>query len=200
MLKRISTLFMAFAFVTTASASTVGPQAVQNVIKEFNYSISVEWDQKDPAFYKASVEKLKADIAALQADGVEMSEIIDASVATIKDAKLAADMKAALNVVEAGKMSIEEAQAFVLEAARNSNNRGASWSSDVYVFVGPIIGIALVIALLAGGSGSTDGGGSAPGPGYNCGYSWVSYWGYDAWGYYGYQSDYVYSCGYGYYY
>lgn len=205
MLKRMSTLFLALAFVTSASASTVGPQAVQSVIQEFNYSISVEWDQKDPAFYKAQVEKLKSELAALQADGVPMSDIIAASVSSIKDAKLAADMKAALEVVQAGKLGIEEAQAMVFEAARNSNSRGASWSSDVYMFIGPIIGIALVLALLAGGSssdGSADGGGGydggTDGPGYNCGYNWVYYWGYDAWGYYGYQSDFVYTCGYGY--
>ncbi len=200
MLKRMSTLFLALVFVTSASASTVGPQAVQNVIQEFNYSISVEWDQKDPAFYKAQVEKLKSELAALQADGVPMSDIIAASVSSIKDAKLAADMKAALEVVQAGKLSIEEAQSMVFEAARNSNTRGASWSSDVFMYIGPIIGIALVLALLAGGSsgdGTTDGG-TNPGPGYNCGYNWVYYWGYDTWGYYGYQSDFVYTCGYGY--
>ena len=199
MLKRILTLTLALAFVTTASASTVGAHGIQSVIEEFNYSISVEWDQKDPAFYKAQVESLKSELAALQADGVPMSDIIEASVASIKDAKLAADMKAALEVVQAGKLGIEEAQSMVFEAARNSNNRGASWSSDVFVFIGPIIGIALVLALLGGGSsGGTTDGGTNPGPGYNCGYNWVYYWGYDTWGRYGYQSDFVYTCGYGY--
>lgn len=204
MLKRILTLTLALAFVTSASASSVGPAAVQSVLKEFSYATNVEWDQKDPAFYKAQVEKLKSDIVALQAQGMTMSEIISAAAGTVKDAQLAADMKAAMEVVEAGKMNMEEAQQVILQAAKNSSAQGASWSSDAFVFIGPIIGVVLVIALLAGSSSSDDsnapdGGGGvdggSDGPSYQCGYNWVSYWGYDSFGSYRYMSDYVWTCG-----
>mgnify|MGYP001072485004 CR=1 FL=1 len=203
MLKRILTLTLALAFVTTASASSVGPAAVQSVLKEFSYSTSVEWDQKDPAFYKAQVEKLKSDIVGLQAQGMSMSEIISAAAGAVKDAQLAADMKAAMEVVEAGKMNMEDAQQVILQAAKNSSAQGASWSGDAFMFVGPIIGLVLVIALLSGSSSdnsdSPDGGGGydggSDGPTYQCGYNWVSYWGYDSFGSYRYMSDYVWTCG-----
>ncbi len=203
MLKRVTTLFLALAFVTSASASTVGPAAVKNVINEFNYATSVEWDQKDPAFYKAQVEKLKSDIVALQAQGMTMSQIISAAAGTVKDAQLAADMKAAMEVVEAGKMNMEEAQQVILQAAKNSSAQGASWSSDAFISIGAVLGLVLVIALLGGSSSddsnAPDGGGGynggSDGPTYQCGYNWVSYWGYDSFGNYRYMSDYVWSCG-----
>jgi hypothetical protein len=196
MLKRLSTLFFAVVFATTATASTIGADAVRSAIQEFNYSVSVEWDQQDPAFYQAQVEKLKAELAQLKEQGVTSAQIAEAAVSGVKDAKLAQEMKEALVSIEASKLSLEEAQAMVLEAARNTNARGASWSSDVFVWIGPVIGIALVIALLAGGSSSGNGETPSNPGNYGCGYNWVHYWGYDSWGNYRYMSDYVWSCGY----
>ena len=201
MLKRMCTLFLALAFFTTASASTIGPEAVRAAVAELNFALNVQWDQQDQAFYKAQIEKFKGKIEALQAEGMTMAQIIDATSATVNDAKLAAELKQALTVIEAGNMGMEEAQRLVINAARNSGARGASWSSDVYLWIGPVIALALVIALLSGGGdgGSSDNGGGSTNPGtgptYQCGYNYLCSWSYDQWGHYGYNCDYVWSCG-----
>ena len=196
MFKRLSTLLLAFAFVTTASASTVGAHSIKAAIDEFNFAVTVEWDQQDQAFYQAQMKKFLANLNTLCAQGATTAEIIDVAVSTIKNEKLALEMKSILELIEVEKLSVEEAQAMLLEATKNSSSTGASWSSDAWVWIGPVLGIAVLLALLSGGSsnGSTT---TDPGtnPGYTCGYNYSCYWGYDSWGHYGYQCGYVYSCG-----
>lgn len=196
MFKRLSTLLLAFAFVTTASASTVGAHSIKAAIDEFNFAMTVEWDQQDQAFYQAQMKKFLANLNTLRAQGATTAEIIDVAVSTIKNEKLALEMKSILELIEVEKLSVEEAQAMLLEATKNSSSTGASWSSDAWVWIGPVLGIAVLLALLSGGSsnGSTT---TDPGtnPGYTCGYNYSCYWGYDSWGHYGYQCGYVYSCG-----
>lgn len=197
MLKRLSTLLLAFAFVTTASASTVGAHSIKAAIDEFNFAVTVEWDQQDQAFYQAQMKKFLADLNTLRAQGVTTAEIIDVAVSTVKNEKLALEMKSILELIEVEKLSGADAQAMLLEAAKNNSSTGASWSSDAWVWIGPVLGIAILIALLSGGSSSGSGTGTTNpgGPTYNCGYNYSCYWGYDSWGYYGYQCGYVYSCG-----
>lgn len=196
MLKRLSTLFLAFAFMTTASASTLGAHSIKAAIDDFNFAMTVEWDQEDQAFYQAQMKKFLADLKALRAEGITNAEIIDVAVSSIKNEKLAQEMKAILNLIEVEKLSAEDAQSMLLEAAKNSSSAGASWSSDAWVWIGPVLGIAILLAVFSGGS-SSGSGTTDPGtnPGYTCGYNYSCYWGYDTWGYYGYQCGYIYSCG-----
>ncbi len=195
MLKRLSTLLLAFAFVTTASASTVGAHSIKAAIDEFNFALTVEWDQQDQAFYQAEMKKFLANLNTLRAQGVTTAEIIDVAVSTVKNEKLALEMKSILELIEIEKLSSEEAQAMLLEATKNNSSTGASWSSDAWVWIGPVLGIAVLIALLSGGSSSGSNTNPGTGPGYTCGYNYSCYWGYDNWGYYGYQCGYIYTCG-----
>ena len=195
MFKRLSTLLLAFAFVTTASASTVGAHSIKAAIDEFNFAVTVEWDQQDQAFYQAQMKKFLANLNTLRAQGATTAEIIDVAVSTVKNEKLASEMKSILELIEVEKLSVEEAQGMLLEATKNSSSTGASWSSDAWVWIGPVLGIAILLAVLGGssnGSSTTDPGTN---PGYTCGYNYSCYWGYDSWGHYGYQCGFVYSCG-----
>jgi hypothetical protein len=194
MLQRLLTLILALAFMTTASASHIGAHAIKATLDEFNFAITVEWDQKDQSFYQAQVAKLQRELSDLRDQGVTNAEIIDVAVSTVKDQKLAQEMKAILNVVEVNKLSAEQAQSMVLEAAKKSSAQGASWSGDAWLWIGPIIAVALIIAVFSGGSSSGNSGGTVD-PGYTCGYVYSCYWGYDWWGSYRYQCDWVYSCG-----
>jgi hypothetical protein len=93
MLKRLLSLALSFAFVTTASASSITPMAVVSAMEEFNFAVNVEWDQKDPEFYKTQVSKLENSINALVADGMTLAEVIDVAASTIKNEHLAREMK-----------------------------------------------------------------------------------------------------------
>lgn len=191
MLKRLLSLALSFAFVTTASASSITPMAVVSAMEEFNFAVNVEWDQKDPEFYKAQVSKLENSINTLVAEGMTLAEVIDVAASTIKNEQLAREMKKALSLVELNKLSLEESQKLLITAAQNSASSGASWTGDALFYLGPILAIGIVVAIISSGGNSN---GASTGGGYNCGYNYSCYWGYDFWGYYSYQCDYIYIC------
>ena len=181
MLKRMCTLFLAFAFATTASAATIGQQSVREAINDFNYSVQVEWDQQDQAFYKAQVQKLEATIAQLRADGMSNAEIVKAAAANVQDAQLAKEINNALSMVN-GNMSAEDAQKAVMQAVKANGNHGASWSGSTTLILGVVLVGLILAASLAGGG--------AAGSCYDCGGGYYYYdpfydpWYYDPW--YGY--------------
>lgn len=172
MLKRMCTLFLAFAFATTASAGTIGQNAVREAINEFNYSVKVEWDQQDRDFYKAQVQKLEASIAALAATGMSNAEIVKAATESVQDQKLAQDINAALAAVN-GNMSQEDAAKLVMQAVKANGQQGASWSGGATLISGLVL-VGLIVAV------ALAGGGSAGGSCYDCYYDPYYPW-YDPW-------------------
>lgn len=159
MLKRICTLFMAFAFVTTATAGTIGQDSVREAINEFNYSVKVEWDQQDRDFYQAQVKKLESQIAGFRAAGMSNAEIVKAAVSNVQDQKLASELIAALNVVQSSDLSAEDAQKMIFEAVRSNGNQGANWTGGTTLIVGVVLVGLILAAALAGGSCVEDCGG-----------------------------------------
>ena len=154
MIKRMCTLFLAFAFATSASAATIGQQSVRSAINDFNYSVKVEWDQQDRAFYQAQVQKLEATIAALRADGMSNNEIVKAAAANVQDAQLAAEINNALSMVDSN-MSTADAQKMVMQAVKANGNHGASWSGSTTLILGVVlVGLILAASLAGGVSGS----------------------------------------------
>lgn len=179
MLKRMCTLFLAFAFATTASAATIGQDSVREAINDFNYSVKVEWDQQDREFYKAQVQKLEAKIAEFHAAGMSNSEIVKAAVSNVQDQKLAAEISAALDMVQ-GNMNQVEAQKLVMQAVKANGNQGANWAGSIALIGGVVlVGLLLAASLAGGGAG-------------------VSCNSYDCGGYYYYNDPFYYDPWYGY--
>jgi radical SAM superfamily enzyme with C-terminal helix-hairpin-helix motif len=121
MIKLLVSMFLALS-VFSASAST---SALKQSIDELNYALSVEWDQNDEAFLKASIETFKADLAK---QGVSHDEL--------------------LSIVAKNNNLSEEELLNVIRSA--SYQKGASWNGLVYVLggIGLGVGIFFTIVLL----------------------------------------------------
>jgi len=196
-MKRLITLVLAFAFLTTASASTGAAAGLGQAIKELNYTLNVEWDQKDPAFHQAALNKFREQLQTLQAQGVSNQEMIDAALAEVKDAGLKAELAQAYTIINTQKLDAEAAQNLIVETAEKAHSRGASWIGGLPLvqWVGIAIAVALVVGALSGGSSGTACTENCPQSTYSCGYQYVCGWNYDAWGSYGYNCGYNYVCG-----
>lgn len=144
---------------------------------ELNYSLTVEWDQKDPVFRAQKMNEFFKSVRNLQSKGLTNAELVDFAKSQLKDAKAAKDLGAALNVIEINKMSTEEANRYVVETMKKSYSVGASWQSIngdlLYTFL--LIGL---VALLIAAAASTP---SYPSTTYptTCGYENVYVCGYD---------------------
>lgn len=148
MLKRLSTMFLAFAFVTTASAANIGADSVRDAINDFNYSVKVEWDQKDQAFYRAQVDQLKSKIEAARAAGVTNAQILASA---SQNPAMAADLQQVLNVVSAQNLSAADANEMIVKAVKSHSQQGANWSGDgTLVVLGTIVLVGLIVAAAVG--------------------------------------------------
>lgn len=71
MLSRCAAFVIALAFLFTASAgASTNAQNLAEAIKDFNYAINVEWDQKDPRFYEEQMNRFQAALSDLSTQGM----------------------------------------------------------------------------------------------------------------------------------
>jgi hypothetical protein len=161
MLKRLFSLMMiVMMFTVQAQAATDG--GLKSAFDELNYSLSVDWDQKDKGFYTKQMEEFSQKVRELQSSGLTQSQMVDFIKSEVKDKRMAQDIETAFNVVSINKMSAEEASAYMVKTMKKSYTAGASWNGDVvlYAAMGVLVVVAVVSVALAGipgASGNTGG-------------------------------------------
>jgi len=181
MFKKFFVSFLAFAFVSV-QANAVSNNSLKKAFDELNYSLSVEWDQKDRAFYDAQMAKFTTQVQALQAKGLTNAELMTFATANIKDAKLAKEVKNAMTLVQINSMNAKDARKLLLDTVGKNYSSGASWSNDGILY-GALI-VLLIVAVVAGAGGARTGGGAG------CFEDYVCYDYYDSWGYFWYSDCY----------
>lgn len=175
---------LSFAFIlcfTTVSAFANSNKGLKAAFDELNYSLSVEWDQKDQDFYAKQMKKMMDTLGALRAQGLTNAQLVEFVKSEVKDERIARDLDTAYSMISINKMSSEEASQYMIDSMKRSYNTGASWSGNTLLFVG--IGLLIVAAAVAlSNSGSSSSTPSCTNYVTECGYG-EYYCYYDAWGY-----------------
>ncbi len=160
MFKKLITFTMVFSFfiVQANAASNAGLKAA---FDELNYSLSVEWDQKDKTFYTEQMKTFTAEIHELQAKGLTNQQLIEFVKAEVKNEKVAKDLETAFNMISINKMSAEDASQYMVETMKRSYSVGASYQGEVAVLAA--VGLLFIVAaIVVGAMGSSySGGGSS---------------------------------------
>jgi hypothetical protein len=185
MFKKFLVSFLAFAFVTV-QANAVSNNSLKTAFDELNYSLSVEWDQQDRAFYDAQMAKFTTQVQELQAKGLSNAELMEFATSNIKDKNLAKEVQNAMTLVQINKLSASEARKMLLDTVGKNYSAGASWSSDGILY-GALIVLLIVAAVAGAGAGVSTGNG---GGGSGCYDEYVCYDYYDSWGYFWYSDCY----------
>ncbi len=144
MFKMIFSLISLFCLLVVQANAATGNN-LKAAFDELNYSLSVEWDQKDNAFYNKAQAKFAQSVRELQAQGMTNKELMDFAVSSVKDEKLAKEIQTALSMVVINKMSQAEAHKYVTDMLGKSYNRGASWNGAA----GAILTLVVVVAIVA---------------------------------------------------
>lgn len=188
MLKKFFALFLILS-ITTAQANVVSNNNLKLAFDELNYSLSVDWDQKDRAFYDAQMKKFQDEVKELQAQGLTNSEIVAFAKSQVKDEKLAKDIDTAFTMIQVNKLSEAEARKLVLDTVSKGYTQGASWRGEVAVYT--TIAVVLVAALVVGLAVGLGGNVTVSTGSYCTNYTeYVCYDYYDSWGYYWYTDCY----------
>lgn len=147
-MKRLfSFLFMFILLTVHATAST--QDGLKAAFDELNYSLTVEWDQKDMSFFNNQSEKFTTELMKLRDSGMTNKELMDFAVSQVKDKNLAKEIQTTFSMVSINAMSTEDAQEHVKSIITKSYGTGASWSGRATATtVVAIIAIAAVILII----------------------------------------------------
>ena len=147
MCKKFMFSLIAFCLLTVQSFAVTN-NGLKDAFDGLNYSLSVEWDQTDRAFYNKQMEKFAT---ALRSANVSNQELVEFTVSQVKDEKLANDLRTAFTMVQINKMDQKEAQKYVLDVMNKSYSQGASWNGGAVIGGAIVVILIVAVALLATG-------------------------------------------------
>ncbi len=142
-MKKLLSLLLVLCFSTNVMAgSTFG---LERAMDEYQFALTVEWDQKDQKFYQAKTDAFFAEMAKLIAkDGLSQEEILSVASKKMSNKTQFEALKLKLSLV--GKAPSSSELASVLQSSvKDMYQSGASWNGDAVL---PVLGGLLVAALI----------------------------------------------------
>lgn len=140
--------------IFTVQAEAATQNGLKVAFDELNYSLMVDWDQKDQSFYNAKMRAFQVTLNDLQTKGLTNEQLIAFVKSEVKDEKVARDLETAFNMIEINKMSSAEASNYMVETMQKSYSHGASWNGSGTLIVGVIVVAIIVGVLIASGAAS----------------------------------------------
>jgi hypothetical protein len=143
MKKLLSFLLVLCFSVNVMAGSTAG---LERAMDEYQFSLTVEWDQKDQKVYQAKTDAFFAEMAKIiSQEGLKQEEILAVAEKKMKNKAQLEALK--LKLALAGKASSNAELAKVLQdSVKDMYQSGASWNGEAVL---PILG-GLALAALIG--------------------------------------------------
>jgi hypothetical protein len=140
-------LSLCLTFNVMAHSGTI--QELERSFDEYHYSLSVEWDQQDPAFLEQQTALFFNQLKKLiQEQGLSVDEIRLLMESKVNDKAALAALKLKLNLMGPAA-SVEDMVKVIRESAQDFYTRGASWNGGVIISmtVGLLIAAAIGYAI-----------------------------------------------------
>ena len=145
-MKKIVSVVLLLCLCTNVFAGTAGVKKLERHLDDYQYAMTVEWDQKDQEFKEAKTKEFNVALEkVIREEGVSQLEIMSLLQKKVvsKDALNAIQLKLAL----LGNASTPEALAKSLEGAtKDMYTQGASWNGEVVI---PLAIGVIVVAIIA---------------------------------------------------
>lgn len=143
---RLVSLLVAFCFSMNVMASTGSVQELERLMDDYTYTLSVEWDQKDQAFYEAQTKAFFEKMGSLiKENGLSKTEVMKLVELKTKNKAALEALKLKLSVLSKGA-STEELVKIVKDSSKDLYSQGASWNGSVIIPVALGLVIVGVIA------------------------------------------------------
>ena len=138
-------LCFCLTFNVMAASGTVGE--LEKALDEYQYSLTVEWDQKDASFMTEKTEAFYHTLAQLMDKGLTQKEVMDLVAKKSKNPKELEALTIKMKMLAHNASSSTELAQVMTENSKGFYSTGASWEG--YYIVGAV-GAGLVIAALIG--------------------------------------------------
>lgn len=178
-----------FLLIQTVSANEGTTQGLKALYDELQYSVTVEWDQKDTEFQKKIESRFKSGLEELKKQGLTNQEFIAFTASQFKDKKAQTDFTNLMQSLQVSALTEKEMNVMVNNVLRNQYQTGANWFGELplaakigYIFMLTVISSALVYGMIYGSfNGISDGsGGQVCTEVYTCDTYYTEYGSYEA--------------------
>lgn len=142
---RFVSLLVAFCFSLNVMASTGTIQELERHMDEYQYALSVEWDQQDQAFYDAQTKIFFEKMSKLVSAGLTQEEVLKMVEAKTKNKVALEALKLKISLLSKNA-SAEELAEIVKQSSKDLYSEGASWNGEVVFSV--VFGLVVIGALV----------------------------------------------------
>lgn len=144
---RLLSLLICFCFTFNVMASTGTIQELEKALDNYNYSLTVEWDQKDQAFMSEKTEEFYQTLSTLMDQGLTHDHVISLLSKKIKNAKDLEALQLKVSLLANKASSAEELASIMTQNSKDLYTRGASWEGTyILISVGVVAAFAALIA------------------------------------------------------
>lgn len=132
------------SFLITFNVMAGPVQSLEIVMDDFHYSLTVEWDQKDQAFYDAKTEAFMGQMSKLiKENNVSKEEVLSLAQKKMNNSKAYEALKLKMTLLQTN-VSAEQLAEMLKDSAKDFYSAGASWNGEVLTYA--IVGL-FVIAI-----------------------------------------------------
>ena len=142
-MKKLLSLLLVLCFSANVIAGSTS--GLERALDEYQFALTVEWDQKDQKFYDAKTQAFFAEVGSLiKEKGLKQEEIIALAEKKINNKQTVEALKLKLNLIGNVKNSSELASV-LKEVSKDMYSKGASWNGDAVLTTGLVV---LVVAVV----------------------------------------------------
>jgi phosphoribosyl-ATP pyrophosphohydrolase len=142
---RIISLFLGLCLTINVMASTGTAKELERILDEYQYSMTVEWDQKDQAYMTEATESFYNTLATLMEKGLTQEEVINLVSKKASGTKGVEALKLKLESVSKTASSPAELVRAIADNSKGIYATGASWEGYIYVSIG--LGVVIAAAI-----------------------------------------------------
>lgn len=144
-MKKLLALVLVFTFSANVFAASTASSELEKSLDDYQYAMTVEWDQKDVKFQEAQTNAFFAKMGSLiKEKGLQQDEIIALAEKKIANKQTVEAIKLKLAMI--GQVnSSQELSAVLKDVSKDMYAKGASWNGDVVLTGGLIV---LVVAVV----------------------------------------------------
>lgn len=138
------TTFLVLCFLSGNSFAATG---FKDLFQNYQYAVTVEWDQHDKDFLEAEEQKFSKGIEILLQSGHSTQDIVNDSLTMIHDENLRNEIKEALSLYGDNKISKDQLLNMLEQNASAMSQQGSSWSTLGKIVVGVVVTYAVLKIL-----------------------------------------------------
>lgn len=144
---KVLTLLLAFCFTMNTFASTGSMRQLGVLLDEYQYAVTVEWDQKDRAFLEAQSLNFLKSVETLMQEGLTLSEIQQTIQEKGGDRMISGELLQKLQTIQ-GEVTPEKLAKLLTENSSSLYREGASWAPNGSSIFFTGLGILLVVEIV----------------------------------------------------